>query len=538
MERFPNLFSAFAVPPLRLKNRITLAPLFTGYASPTGEVSPLTLSHYRELACGGAAMIVVANAAVDPHGILSRHSLRADGDRFVPGLTRLASAIKREGALAVLQLNHGGRYARGETLYAPSSVPLSSIHLGGLYKTAFKPLEIQEKWTFLLEMLAQRPYRPREMTQADIDHVIGAYATAASRVRRSGFDMVEIHGATGYLPVQFLSPRTNRRSDVYGGTLENRMRFPLELIGAIRQAVGADFPVGYRFLADEWLPGGVTLAEAKRLAGELAQRGVAYLSVTAGTYESLLRPEIMAKTQELCYMTDLAGKIKATVATPVIASGRIATPELAERVLQRGQADLIGLARPLFTDPCWPQKAARGQAADIVPCSDCGTCFQRIVADRAALCAQWDRTKRIQRQGMLRNMQNPHEKILLAMDGSENAAMGAAYAGKMLSGRTDITLTLLHIQTDEGDAAEMRKLLETTRSQLVEAGIPPEAIVLRIQAKRTGVARDILREIDEGGYGTVVVGRRGLSRTRQFFFGSVSNKILQSARDCTVWVVD
>ena len=197
------------------------------------------------------------------------------------------------------------------------------------------------------------------MTTADIQTVIREYASAAVRIQKAGFDLVEIHGATGYLPCQFLSPRTNRRTDEYGGSLANRMRFVKELINEVREATGQDYPIGYRFMADEWDPAGFQLAEARIVAKELEKLGVAYLSVTAGTYESIFTPEKLALSQQDGYMADLAAEIKQEVAIPVIAAGRIATPSLAEDIIATGKADLVGLSRVLIADPQWRSEERR-----------------------------------------------------------------------------------------------------------------------------------------------------------------------------------
>lgn len=517
-----------------------MAPLFTAYAHKDGTVSSLTLEHFEEIAKGGVGMIVVANAIVDESGSVSKHSLRVDDDRFLPGLSRLADTIKKEDVVAVLQINHGGHFAQGRKTISPSSVSLSDLNLGGLYKTALKSLDFQQQWAVLSEAIQQHPKQPKKMTEDDIKYIISAYAKAAVRAKKAGFDMVEIHGATGYLIVQFLSPRINNRKDKYGGDLENRMRFPLELVQAVKDAVGNDFPIGYRFLADEWMDDGFPLDEAKIFAQRLSALHVAYLSVTAGTYESFSRPVIVEKSHELGYMVYLAQQIKEVVEVPVITTGRITSPELAEEILREGKADLIGIARPLFADPQWPKKARKGNEKDILPCKDCGTCFQLVVSDRPALCAQWGKAKLIERKTMIKEVHNPRKKILIAMDGSENATMGAAYAADMLSNRKDVFITLIHIQTDEPDNDQqgINEMMDIARSLLIKAGIPKEAISVHISKKEVGIARDILREIAEGGYGTVVIGRRGISKAQQFLFGSVSNKILQNTGDYTVWVVE
>ncbi len=539
-NKFPHLFEPFKLGSVRLKNRITKAPLFTAYAHKDGTVSSLTLEHYKEVAEGGVGMIVVANGIVDESGSISKYSIRVDDDRFLPGLSRLADTIKKEDAAAVLQINHGGYFAHGRKTFSPSSVSLSDLNLGGLYKTALKSLDFQQQLAVLSEAIQQRPSRPKKMTEDDIKYMVSAYAQAALRAKKAGFDMVEIHGATGYLPVQFLSPRINNRKDQYGGNLENRMRFPLELTQAVMDAVGSDFPVGYRFLADEWIDDGFPLDEAKIFAQRLSDLHVAYLSVTAGTYESFSRPEIVEKSHEPGYMVYLAENIKEVVDVPVITTGRITAPQLAEEILREKKADLIGLARPLFVDPEWPQKAYEGKDEDIVPCENCGACFQLVVSDRSALCVQWGKTKLIKRKNMIKEVHNPRKKILIAMDESENATMAAAYAADMLANRTDVTITLFHITTDESikDESGIKEMMDIARSILIKAGIPEKAINIQIRQKKAGMGNDILNEIAEAGYGTVVVGRRGVSRANQLLFGSVSNKIVQNAKDCTVWVVE
>jgi len=538
MPKFSLLFEPFDIESVHLKNRITLAPLFTGYANADGSVSQLTLDHYRQIAAGGASMLVVANVCVDPTGILSKNSLRLDHDRFIKGLAKLAHAIKSEGAVAVVQLNHGGRFAKTNTAYAPSVVAISDINLAGFYKIALKSQEMDQKWSILSDLLEKQI--PKEMTKKNIKEVIDAYTDATLRAKKAGFDMVEIHGATGYLPVQFLSPRTNLRKDRYGGSLKNRMRCPLQLVAAIKKAAGDGFPVGYRFMADEWINGGFSLSEAKVFAGRLYDLKIAYLSVTGGSYEAFLTPDIIKKSAEPCYMVHLAREIKQTVATPIIISGRIITPDLAENILLNKHADLIGLARPLFTDPDWPQKAGLGKIESINLCNNCGTCFKMVVADRPVLCPQFERSKLIKRKQMLKEMKNPNKKVLIAMDGSENAAMGAAYAADMLSEREDFQITILHIKTEESEryADEIREMMQIIQILFKERAIPESTITVMVKNQKNGVAGDILDEISTGGYGTVVVGRRGISRTKQFLFGSVSNKIIQNAKNCAVWVVD
>ncbi|MGW8159970.1 MAG: oxidoreductase [Desulfoprunum sp.] len=360
-----RLFSPLRINRAVFKNRIMMTPLYLGYANPDGTVSSLLLDHYREMAASGAAAIVVEHTGVDPSGLGSPYMLRIDDARFIPGLSNLARAIQAEGALAFLQLNHTGRYA-----YTPERLAPSPVKTGDVV--------------------------PQKMTQKDIEQVVRAFAAGAGRAREAGFDGVEIHGGTGYLIVQFLSPRTNHRTDQYGGTLQNRMRFPLEVVDAVLKEAGQDYPVGYRFLADEWLPDGLHPEETAVYARELENRRVAYLSVMAGTYDAFVLPEYQQREKEEAYMAHFASEIKKAVSgTPVVTAGRIQSPETAERILQEGAADLIGLARVLLADPLWPQKAQGIVPGPIVACEPaCSLCMRRTMKGKPAFCSQWDKERR------------------------------------------------------------------------------------------------------------------------------------------------
>ena len=358
---YRNLFSELTVQGITLKNRLTMAPLYLGYAGEGGTVSDMLLAHYRLMAGSGVAMVVVENATVDhPAGSGSNHTLRADTDGNLEGLKRLAATIRQEGALACLQINHAGRFAHA----TPKPLAPSAVETFGRM--------------------------PMALEKAQIDCIIDLYAGAALRAKTAGFDMVELHGGTGYLLAQFLSPRTNRRTDAFGGTLENRQRFALEVLAQVKAAVG-DFPVGYRFLADEWMPDGLHLEESALFAGCLDRAGIAYISVMGGTYESFSLPEIVEKSQQEGYMLDLAAAIRAQVDVPVIAAGRLATGAAADRAIAEGKTDLIGLARVLWADPQWPRKVRDGREADIVHCNpDCGdACMQMVIKGRPAFCVAW-----------------------------------------------------------------------------------------------------------------------------------------------------
>ena len=362
---YKNLFSEITIKDLTLKNRLTMAPLYLGYAGEGGTVSDMMLEHYRLMASSGVAMVVVENATVDhPVGSGSNRTLRVDTDANLEGLKQLASTIKQEDAVACLQINHAGRFAQvAQAPLAPSAV-----------KTFGRI--------------------PKALEKAEIDSIIDKYANAAARAKTAGFDMVELHGGTGYLLSQFLSPRTNKRTDKYGGILENRQRFAMEVLTRVKEEVDI-FPVGYRFLSDEWLSDGLQLEESRQFASSLAQAGIAYISVMGGTYESFSLPDVMEKSKQEGYMLNLAAEIRTEVNVPIIAAGRLATGAFADRAISEGKTDLIGLARVLWADPQWPKKVHDGRGANIIHCHpDCGdACMQMVMKGRPAFCVAWPAEK-------------------------------------------------------------------------------------------------------------------------------------------------
>lgn len=360
---YKTLFKPIQIKGLRFKNRVTMAPLYLGYAADGGKISPLLRYHYKEMARSGAAMVMVENASITPGGSGPPRTIRCDHNRYLTGLEQLARAIRNEKSLAGLQLNHAGRFA-----YIPNAVAPSPV-------TAFGKT-------------------PRQLSRKEIKVIQKQFANAASRAQKAGFDLVELHGGTGYLLAQFVSPRTNKRTDAYGGTIDHRIQFPLEVLKCVKDTVG-DFPVGYRFLVDEWLPDGLKIKESIVLARHLEKEGIAYISAMGGTYESFFLPDVAKKAKRPGYMVSLATAVKKAVHVPVITAGRISTPARAESILSEKKADLIGLARMLWVDPDWLKKARKGENRSILKCSPkCDACLQRVMQGKPAFCPKWPKTKR------------------------------------------------------------------------------------------------------------------------------------------------
>lgn len=539
-SKYPLLFSTFKLSNITLKNRLTMAPMFWGYANKDGTVSQMLIDCYREIALGGVGMIVVANAIIDRTGIMASRVLRIDQDRFIPGLAKLAKAIKSSGAVACLQINHAGRWAKVEKPLAPSATTMDVSSKLGILDGFRKELSGRHRMRLVNDFLSALMACRQSMTLEEIQFIKKSYGQAALRAQKTGFDMVELHGATGYLLAQFLSPRSNKRSDGYGGSLENRMRFPLEILETVQEFVGNDFPIGYRFLADEWLAGGFDIKEARIFAQNLEKLGVAYLSVTAGTYESFFLPQIMNQFRKEGYITPLAKQITEVVSTPVIAAGRIVRPALAEQILRNNEADLIGLARTLFADPLWPNKVLEGRESEIIFCRNCNTCLLCAIKDEPVICGRWDKFKRMNLDIQLKQKRKKWEKILIAMDDSEDSLEAIEYAGHMIGKGQKVTL--FNVLTTEREIEIAKKkvegLLAQAKGHLQDTGIDENDIEIKVAIKKKGVAEDILEEVKKGEYGSVILGKRGVSKAHKLLFGSISNYIVQHAKDCGVWVID
>ena len=342
---------------VEIANRIVMPPMTTRTADEDGYVTDDTVAYYLARARGGVGLITVEMASPEKVGRHRRREVGIYDDRFLPGLTRLVAEIHRAGAKASIQLGHGGGHTRidicGETPIAPSAIPHP------VYETTFETIV------------------PEEMSKARIDATIAAHAAAAARARNAGFDCVEIHAAHGYLISQFHAPFENRRSDAYGGSLENRARFGLEVLRAVKAAVPG-MPVVYRLSVEDFFAGGLTFGEGRRIALWAAQAGADALHVTAGHYRSLPSAQIVLPPMTMPDATflDFAAEVKRAVRVPVIAVGRLGDPATATAAVADGKADFVALGRTLIADPQWVEKLRRGEP--IRRCLACNTCINEM----------------------------------------------------------------------------------------------------------------------------------------------------------------
>ena len=385
----PFLFSPMKIGMVQLKNRLVSLPVHTGNAHPDGRVSSWLVDFYTMLARSGAGMVVVANAAVSSDGVVSRYNLRVDKDAFIQGLSELASAIKENGAIACLQLNHAGRFGKTTRPLLPS--PLSyenfSFNIESL-KGFMESFPFEKRFNLTREFLRQAKNWRHAMDYEDCNRVIDDFSSAAQRAFQAGFDMVELHGANGYLLCQYLSAFTNKLTSGLGGDLNARSTFPLAVIQAVKQHLPYDFPVGFRLILKEWVPGGVDLYEALAFAKLLNQKGIAYLSASAGTFNSIFSRHALEGMGKIAYLRDDVKALSDSVNIPVIISGRITTPSVAEKLIRDGTADLIGLGRPLLCDPGWVKKA-EDSTRKITQCINCNRCLKRVILEKGICCARW-----------------------------------------------------------------------------------------------------------------------------------------------------
>ena len=323
-------------------------------------VTDRLVEFYAERARGGAGLITVGYATVDE---LSGNpgNIGAHRDEFIPGLARLAAAIGENGARSSVQLNHAGRYNH-------------SLLLGG--KQPVAPSAVASRLT---------RETPRELTMDEIGEIVAGFARAAARVKEAGFDAVEVLAGTGYLISEFLSPLTNRRSDRYGGAFDNRVRFALEVVGAIRETVGSGFPLLVRLNGNDFMKGGVTRQEQQEYAVRLVREGVDALCVNVGWHEAEV-PQIVTEVPRGVFAY-LARGIKEQVSVPVIASHRINDPATGREMLTDGVCDMVAMGRALIADPRLPEKAQTGKEGEIVHCVACGQgCFDNLFKMKAVEC--------------------------------------------------------------------------------------------------------------------------------------------------------
>ena len=344
---FPRLFEPGRIARIALKNRIIKAPQHTGLANPDGSITDRLLRYYKEVAGGGCALIVAEYAWVDD--LYSRASpcqLGISRMDHVPGLSLLADTIKTQGVAAGIQISHAGRQRFIlEQPKAASEVP----------------------WPEITEMGCPIP---EPMTIEEIRGVVKAFGQAAKRAQTAGFDLVEIHACHGYLISNFLSPYSNKRTDWYGGPFENRIRLLMDIIKEIKSQVDPDYPVVCRLSGTDYEPDGYGIEETVELAKRLEARGVAAIHMSGGIHHTTIH-EVSPMGMSLAHNVWAAEAAKKVLKIPVIASGSITSPALAERVLEEGKGDFIGLGRPLWADPQWPIKAKEGRPEDIRPCIRC-----------------------------------------------------------------------------------------------------------------------------------------------------------------------
>lgn len=366
-----RLFEPMVIRGMKLKNRIIMAPMGTGFRIRNERAK----AYYEERARGGVGSMIIGGFQVD--ALLNKSIANGIGPW-------LLDPVQKHGAKIAPQLWHGNRYpCFGGSTYewvAPSSgVPAATK---ALLKSHYRV----------------RGFSCRELTVSEIREIISRFGVAAFYAKKAGFDFVEVHACHGHnLAHQFFSPLDNHRHDGYGGNAKRRMRFSIELAEAIRESIGNDYPFFWRLSAEEGWPGGIFLQDSVELSKELARVGVDVIDVSFGTElpydvtETGRYPACPSKKHLMGTFVHFAETIKQKVGVPVVCVGRINSPQVAETILSSGKADLIALGRQLLCDPFWPKKVVEGRIGEIVPCLSCNYCLRQFRSGLSISCKQNNR---------------------------------------------------------------------------------------------------------------------------------------------------
>lgn len=362
MKKYQNIFNPLTVKNMTIKNRIVMTPMGTNYGEQNGEMSFLHMDYYEQRAKGGVGLIIVENASVDsPQGSNGTTQLRIDHDNYIPRLFKLCETVHSHGACIAVQINHAGASALSSRI---NMQPVSASNL-----PSKKGGEI-----------------PRPLQKEEITAIVKKYGEAAKRAQVAGFDAAEIHAGHSYLISQFLSPTTNNRTDEFGGSKENRARFAKMVMDEVRSQVGPMFPIMIRISADELVEGGNTLEDTLELLEYFAEEAD-IINVSAGLTGSI-QYQIDANYLKDGWRSFMAKAVKEKFNKPVITTGNIRNPKIAEKILEDGDADLIGMGRGLIAEPEWVNKVESGREDELRKCISCniGCAGHRIGINRPIRC--------------------------------------------------------------------------------------------------------------------------------------------------------
>ncbi len=354
--RFRKVFEPTSIGQMQLKNRIVMPPIGTSYAEEGGAVGQRTLDYYEGRARGGVGLIIVEGSAPNPQRTMSHQASLGD-DKLIPRWQKLTDVAHKYNARIAIQIMHSTmeNWDGKAVQVSPSPVIVPTRVMGVLGEL------------------------PHELTEEEIAERVGWFASAARRAREAGFDGAEIHGAHQYLVAAFLSSATNQRKDKYGGSVENKARFLVEILQAVREEVGPDFPVWVRLNAREWgVENGITIEETKQVVPLAVEAGAQAIHVSGYGAGSYITTAPISDTPG--FLVPLAEEVKKLANVPVIAVGRLDL-ELGERVLEEGKADLIAIGRRLMADPDLPNKVAEGRLDEVIPCIGCMECIERLAFD-------------------------------------------------------------------------------------------------------------------------------------------------------------
>ena len=335
-----KLFSPLQIRDVVIRNRIALSPMLT-YSAVNGHASDWHFAHYAKYAVGGVGLVMVESTKVDPRGCTTPSDLGLWKDEFIPQLQRITSFVKSYGATVGIQLGHSGIKARNSVPWK-GRAPLDASQKG---------VDHGEDWELIgpsAFSLHPKAALPRAMTIKDIQEQIERWGKAAERADRAGFDILELHGAHGYLTHQFLSATTNLRTDEYGGALANRLRYPLEVFKAVRAVWPQHLPMSVRISAHDWMDGGITPADAVQIAQAFKAAGADMIDCSSGQVSPHQKP-----TYGRMYQTPFADRIRQEVRIATMAVGAISEADHVNSVIAAGRADLCAVARPHLANPAW-----------------------------------------------------------------------------------------------------------------------------------------------------------------------------------------